>query len=140
MGTHDSKMKFLSLVIAVVLVASLAAATPEKPVWPNEFSYPFGLNSGVPYFTNASSEFYYNWDYDGGAQMINYHTHCLPLVHWNAAFYPCQLWFNNELGIVYSSPQAQEDCCFLWRRHQVQGRADLCHLERGQVQRHLAAG
>ena len=43
--------------------------------------------------------------------MINYHTHCLPLVHWNAAFYPCQLWFNNELGIVYSSPQAQEECC-----------------------------
>ena len=52
---------------------------------------------------------HYNWDLK--ATRIDYQEHCLPLVHPGIDQYPCSLYFTESLGIVFSSPQAGQDCC-----------------------------
>ena len=58
----------VSLFIAVVL----CQAPPAKPVWPTQFSAPFGLNyHGKTYsIVNASSTMYYRFDNVVQAQLI----------------------------------------------------------------------
>ena len=38
---------------ALLVVSSVAAADPSKPVWPIQFQYPFGLNSVLPPLLNS---------------------------------------------------------------------------------------
>ncbi|KJE89608.1 hypothetical protein CAOG_01043 [Capsaspora owczarzaki ATCC 30864] len=101
----------LALVACAAIAAPLApAADPEKPIWPIQFDVPFGLNwVGGTLINNASSHFYYNFDLE--AQVIQYDTHCFPLAHWNAVFYPCKLYFTAKPAIYLASPANGIDCC-----------------------------
>lgn len=44
-------------------------------------------------------------------QRIQYLTHCFPLAHFDSALYPCDLYFNNQQGIVLAMPAGGVDCC-----------------------------
>lgn len=89
------------------------------PVWPAEFSAPFGLHSSIPPISNASSMFYYKFLEDSlQAQRISYQQHCFPFVNARSPFEskPCDLYFvgqgsNHSTGIYLSQPAHGIDCC-----------------------------
>eukprot|EP00744_Colponema_vietnamica_P020028 GILI01028412.1.p2 GENE.GILI01028412.1~~GILI01028412.1.p2 ORF type:complete len:230 (-),score=44.61 GILI01028412.1:32-694(-) len=99
------------VVVALAALALCAFAAPTKPVWPQSFAMQFGLNDEIalPPIHNASAVMYYSWPIQ--QQRISYHTHCLPLAHYNAAYHPCDLYFNNVQGVVLVAPEAGVDCC-----------------------------
>lgn len=86
---------------------------PAKPVWPNQFDSPFGLNwseGGVKIINNATSHLYYDFDIE--AQLIDYPELCFPFAAPESWKYPCQLLFIPE-GIFVSQPDNGIDCCVL---------------------------
>jgi len=82
----------------------------ECPVWPAEFSAPFGMYSTLPPIKNASSTFYYKVHEDGTKrQLVDYSTYCFPFVNLLHYHQPCKLYFQPE-GIFLSQP-GHVDCC-----------------------------
>ena len=83
----------------------------ECPVWPEQFSAPFGLYATAPPVKNASSMFYYHVTKNFQKQLIDYLEKCLPLVPGNAIHNePCKLYFQSE-GIFLSQPSKGVNCC-----------------------------
>lgn len=109
------------LLRSVILLLSLGLVvsdncinSTECPVWPQEFSAPFGLYDSQPSIVNASSMFYYKYDEDGTvqAQLVDYTEQCFPLVNLENAknAIPCQLLFIPD-GIYLLQPALDIDCC-----------------------------
>ena len=105
-----------NVLLAAAAVASLLSApalsqdcigSPDDkcPVWPKQFSAPFGLHASVPPIANASSMFYYKFLENGTqATVVDYQEHCFPFVNVRSAFEskPCKLYFVGQsfgLGI-----------------------------------------
>lgn len=92
--------------------------TPDGkcPVWPRQFSAPFGLHSGFPTsIGNASSTFYYKFMEGANetqAQLVDYSTRCFPFVSARNFFEskPCKLLFIPS-GIYLMQPALGIDCC-----------------------------
>merc|ERR1711916_276415 len=84
---------------------------PTKPVWPDIFDGPFGLGSLIPYFTNASSHFWYDYTLNNSTR-IDYLEKCLPTVTTGADEYPCTLWFNPTGTFV--NQKETLGCCLLF--------------------------
>jgi len=86
------------------------------PIWPSQFSAPFGLHSGFPTsIGNASSTFYYKFlqgDNATQAQLVDYSTRCFPFVSARNFFEskPCKLLFIPS-GIYLMQPALGIDCC-----------------------------
>jgi len=81
----------------------------ECPVWPAEFSAPFGLYSTIPPIHNATSTFYYKVTDGIKKQMVDYSTYCFPFVNIFHYHTPCKLYFQPE-GIFLSQP-GHVNCC-----------------------------
>jgi len=89
--------------------------TPDGkcPIWPREFSAPFGLHATVPSIGNASSMFYYKFEEQGTqAQLVDYSTRCFPFASGRNFFQskPCKLLFRPE-AIYLMQPALGVDCC-----------------------------
>mmetsp|Transcript_19596 Transcript_19596/g.75226 ORF Transcript_19596/g.75226 Transcript_19596/m.75226 type:complete len:232 (-) Transcript_19596:76-771(-) len=108
------------LVVALLVAVSLGQilptpppGLPAKPVWPEQFDSPFGLNwslLGDKLIVNATSHLYY--DYTIEAQLIDYPELCFPFAFPGSFEYPCQLLFIPS-GIYVTAPDAGIDCCLL---------------------------
>lgn len=116
---------------ALVLLAAAAAVPPARaadcigapdgkcPIWPAQFSSPFGLHATVPSIDNASSMFYYKFVDNGTqAQLVDYTQRCFPFVNARSPFEskPCKLYFiggNPDVptGIYLSQPAHGISCC-----------------------------
>jgi hypothetical protein len=108
-----SALLALSL-LPLTVAADNCINSTECPVWPQEFSAPFGLYDDSPSIVNASSTFYYKYDEDGTtqAQLVDYTEQCFPLVSLTNArnAIPCQLLFIPD-GIYLLQPALDIDCC-----------------------------
>jgi hypothetical protein len=115
-SSSSSLLLLLPLLLAAPDPARGCIGAPGNkcPVWPREFSAPFGLHSGFPwYIKNASSMFYYKFLENGTqAQLVDYQQHCFPLVNAKSSFEskPCKLYFEPK-GIFLSQPAHGVDCC-----------------------------
>eukprot|EP01113_Clastostelium_recurvatum_P005701 TRINITY_DN1254_c0_g1_i1.p1 TRINITY_DN1254_c0_g1~~TRINITY_DN1254_c0_g1_i1.p1 ORF type:complete len:233 (-),score=62.08 TRINITY_DN1254_c0_g1_i1:38-736(-) len=96
-----------SLALLVVLSCACVASC-DKPTWPDEFAMPFGLNFAIG-IHNASAMMYYNWD-QAKSQLLDYTSHCFPLLRYNSGFHPCKMYFNPK-GIFASIPSLNIPCC-----------------------------
>jgi len=83
--------------------------TDECPVWPAEFSAPFGLYSHFPPIKNATSMFYYKITDGEKKQLVDYQTYCFPFTNLLHYKQPCKLYFQEE-GIFLSQP-GHVNCC-----------------------------
>jgi len=100
---------FYLLVCCLIVCKCVEGATPERPVWPDEFKLPFGLNDPLLFVKNSSAVMYYNWD-QVQSQLLDYSQSCFPLVRWNARSHPCKMYFNPK-GIFVSFPTLNITCC-----------------------------
>jgi len=93
-----------------------ALGQPQKPVWPDEFDSPFGLNvppvpGVVPNgIINGSAHFYYSWT-DLQASLIVYEDGCLPGIFTDSQNTPCNITFV-PTGTFFQSPEYTPAC--LW--------------------------
>ena len=104
----------LFLTNTVNVFGCIGAPGNKCPVWPKQFSAPFGLHSGFPsYIKNAISMFYYKFlDNGTQAQLVDYKEHCFPFANAHSVFSkePCKLYFEPN-GIYLSQPSHAIPCC-----------------------------
>lgn len=104
----------ITLLSLRLVVSDNCINSTECPVWPQEFSAPFGLYDDSPSIVNASSMFYYKYDEEGTvqAQLVDYTEQCFPLtsVTNSKNAIPCQLLFIPD-GIYLLQPALNIDCC-----------------------------
>jgi len=111
-------MKALLVVCAFVgIYSTLAAADPNKPVWPPAFDCPFGLNvvptNTSPPIINQLAHFYYQWT-NLKASLVDYPQGCLPFFFPGANKFPCKLYFLPN-GTYLSLPKGGPiDCCLVF--------------------------
>eukprot|EP01095_Lingulamoeba_sp_RSL-Kostka_P004376 TRINITY_DN1554_c1_g1_i1.p1 TRINITY_DN1554_c1_g1~~TRINITY_DN1554_c1_g1_i1.p1 ORF type:complete len:251 (+),score=69.09 TRINITY_DN1554_c1_g1_i1:81-755(+) len=107
------KIYVFALVIFAVVLSTYCQNTPQKPVWPIQFSAPFGLYESniLIRIKNASSTFYYNWEVE--SQLIDYTEHCFPFAAIGARKHPCKMFFNPK-GIFLQSPDLDINCCTMF--------------------------
>ena len=104
----------LVLLLLPLTNACIGAPNNKCPIWPRQFSAPFGLHSGFPsYIKNASSMFYYKFLENGTqAQLVDYKEHCFPFANAHSVFSKeaCKLYFK-PTGIYLSQPSHKIPCC-----------------------------
>jgi len=99
--------------VALLCIASVALAVPEKPQWPPIFNVKFGvyalagMGGANPALINVSSNFWYDWTRI--ATLIEYPVQCIPI---GGELYkrPCNLLFNTN-GTFLIAPQSGIPCC-----------------------------
>ena len=77
------------LYVTIITATTACIDSPDGkcPIWPRQFSAPFGLHSGFPtYIKNATSMFYYKFTENGTqAQVVDYQERkvliFVPLTH-----------------------------------------------------------